>query len=152
MMYLAAPGDLPVPPAALASAYGLLGLAAFFVCRRLIVVGRGVVALAVLAGSLVASALVVVFGREQLSLLGTVATYRTDTAQMRHAVESPLLFVLGGANAALLVSWAAMAWRLWLLGRTAGKGVIEVEPTRVRAEADAASAAKGAVKRASKGS
>ncbi len=137
LLYLVDAAQLPLPPPLLSLLYPLFAVGAFAIGNRLIAHGRRLAVLALFAGSLAAAGLVILLAREPLAWVGATGAYRDDPTRLRSLWGSSLWYALVAANAAVGVAWLATLWRLWLLGRTAIKGVIEVAPTQLRGEASA---------------
>lgn len=116
LMYIVAPGQLPVPDWALVATYPIAAFTGFVVARGLVIKGRIWTAIGFMASGFLLSLAVTGFGYRQLMNVGTTNAYRNG-GSLEPILTSQLAYLLGAIFLAIGAGWVICIWRLDVLGR-----------------------------------
>jgi hypothetical protein len=118
LMYLFDGASLPQPlQLTILSSLPVTAVGSFILARRFVMTQRWQVALTMAGAGLMLVGLIVYLGRDSLGVVGTTSMVRGGTG--RPISDTSLIYLLVMGVLAVVASWAATLWRLWLVSQAA---------------------------------
>ncbi len=93
----------------------LLGVASFWLARRLLHKERTLAIVAVIGGSLTLLLPLGYFGADLLGVVGSYSAFNVASPTLRAFGDTALVYLVGGAAVGLLATWGGTLWRLQLV-------------------------------------
>lgn len=116
VMYLLDVQDLPFSGQSLVAAYPVVGFGGFVAARRLLHKGRTLSAWGLSGTAVLLAAGLLLFGRQELSVVGSTARFKMAPTALQPIAESSLALLLMAAGVGIMLGWFGTLSRLRLLG------------------------------------